>query len=272
MNTIDGKAERLRAAVRSAGSMAVAFSGGVDSTLLLKVAVEELAERTIAITIDTPFHSRNEIQEARLLAAEMGVRHLVLEVDPLREGELSSNPPDRCYLCKRAVFTLCLELARTNGCSVLSDGSNADDLKEYRPGRRALQELGVASPLMAAGFTKPEIREYSRALGLPTWNKPPLACLLTRFPHGEEITPERLRMVERCEDFLREKGFGLFRVRAHGELARIEATGEELLRLVQPGVREEVARFFHAVGFNHVSVDLDGYRCGSMDPAGTGQS
>lgn len=270
MSSIDGKVENLRAAVRSAGSMAVAFSGGVDSTLLLKVAAEELGERALAITIDTPFHSRHEVADARRLAAEMKVRHLVLEVDPLRDGQLSSNPPDRCYLCKRAVFTLCLELARNNDCSVLSDGSNVDDLKEHRPGRRALQELGVASPLMEAGFTKPEVREYSRLLGLSTWDKPPLACLLTRFPHGEEITPERLRMVERCEDFLREKGFGLFRVRAHGELARIEAIGEELLRLVQPGVREEVARFFHAIGFNHVSVDLDGYRCGSMDPAGAG--
>lgn len=266
MNSVEKKHDALKVIVREMGSLLVAFSGGVDSTLLLKVAHDELGDHAAAITIDAPFHSRHEIEEARRLARELGVRHFILHTHDREIEGLDANPPDRCYICKKEVFGLCLEMARQNGFAVLADGSNTDDLKDYRPGRRALEELGVASPLLQAGFTKSDIRELSRILGLETSEKPALACLLTRFPHGEDITTHRLGMVEQCEDYLRQKGFGLFRVRAHGGTARIEVTGDELSRLVETGMREEVTAFFHDAGFAFVTVDMDGYRCGSMNP------
>lgn len=264
--TLDDKLILLQGILREMGSVLVAFSGGVDSTFLLKAAHDELGERVAAITINAPFHSRYEVAEAVRLANMLGVRHRVLEVNGLDIEGLSANPPDRCYLCKRSVFALCAEQAGLEGSAVLVDGSNADDVRDYRPGRRALDELGVRSPLLEAGLEKGEIRELSRLSGLDTWDKPALACLLTRFPHGEEITPERLVMVEQCEGYLRECGFGMFRVRAHGESARIELTEEELPRMLQPEIRSGVTAFFHQAGFRYVSLDLEGYRCGAMNP------
>lgn len=246
--------------------MLVAFSGGVDSTFLLKVAHDELGDRAAAITIDAPFHSRFEVAEAVRLATVLGVRHTVLDVHGMEIEGLSANPQDRCYICKKAVFTLCAEKARQGGFAVLVDGSNADDVHDYRPGRRALEELAVRSPLLEAGLEKAEIRALSRRLGLDTWDKPALACLLTRFPHGEEITAVRLAMVESCEGFLRDCGFGMFRVRAHGELARVELTEADFSLMLQPEVRARVASYFHQAGFLYVSLDLDGYRCGAMNP------
>ena len=247
------------------GSLLVAFSGGVDSTFLLKAAHDELGSHAAAITIDAPFHSRHEITEAARLARIIGVRHTLLDMHGTEIAGLSSNPPDRCYLCKKEVFGICLEKMREQGFLVLADGSNSDDLNEYRPGRRALEELGVRSPLLEAGLSKADIRALSRQLGLDTWDKPALACLLTRFPHGEEITAERISMVERCEDMLREKGFGLFRVRAHGGTARIEITEAEMPRIVETGVRADITTRFQKAGFTFVTLDLAGYRCGSMD-------
>jgi uncharacterized protein len=263
---MDDKLGRLRCIVREMGSVLVAFSGGVDSTLLLKVAHDELGERAEAITVNAPFHSRFEVAEAIRLAEIVGVRHAVIDVAGLEIEGLSANPPNRCYICKKAVFSLCAERARQGGSAVLVDGSNADDVHDYRPGRRALEELAVRSPLLEAGLTKGEIRQLSRQLGLDTWDKPALACLLTRFPHGEVITVERLAMVEECEGFLRAKGFGMFRVRAHGDIARIEMTEEELPRMVRSDVRSAVSAFFHQAGFRYVSLDLEGYCCGSMNP------
>jgi uncharacterized protein len=264
--TSDEKFSELKRILHDMGSILVAFSGGVDSTFLLKVAHDELGEAAAAITIDAPFHSRHEVSDAGRLAEVIGVRHFVLDAHGLEIDGLSTNPPDRCYICKKAVFSMCREKADELGFRFLVDGSNADDVHDYRPGRKALEELGVASPLLEAGLTKSEIRELSARLGLETWNKPALACLLTRFPHGEEITPQRLAMVEKCEDFLRERGFGQFRVRAQGETARIELTAEEMERLLEPGLRAETLAFFHQAGFAFVSIDLDGYRCGSMNP------
>ena len=264
--TLDDKLDRLQCILRDMGSVLVAFSGGVDSTLLLRVAHDVLGDRVAAITINAPFHSHFEVAEALRLAAALGVRHSVLDVPGLDIEGLSTNPPDRCYICKKGVFTLCAEQAGQGGLSVLVDGSNADDVHDYRPGRRALEELAVRSPLLEAGLEKSEIRELSRRLGLDTWDKPALACLLTRFPHGEDITAERLALVERCEGFLRRSGFGIFRVRAHGESARIELTEAELPRMLLPEVRAEVTAYFHQAGFLFVSLDLDGYRCGAMNP------
>ena len=262
----EDKYTALRSILREMGSVLVAFSGGVDSTFLLKVAHDELGERAAALTVSAPFHSRFEIAEAVRLAALLGVRHSVLDVNALEIAGLAANPPERCYICKKSVFTLCAEKARQGGYAVLVDGSNADDLHDYRPGRRALEELHVRSPLLEAGLEKSEIRELSLRLGLDTWNKPALACLLTRFPHGEAISVERLAMVEQCEGFLRGSGFGMFRVRAHGESARIELVEGEFARMLQPQMRTSVAAFFHQAGFRFVSLDLDGYRCGAMNP------
>lgn len=265
--TLDDKFAKLRGILRDMGSVLVAFSGGVDSTFLLKVAHDELGDRAAAITIDAPFHSRFEVAEAVRLAAVLGVRHTLLDVHGMEIEGLSTNPTDRCYVCKKAVFTICSEKARQGGGAILVDGSNADDINDYRPGRKALEELAVRSPLLEAGLEKAEIRELSRRLGLETWDKPALACLLTRFPHGEAITAERLAMVERCEGYLRESGFGMFRVRAHGESARIELTEADFPRMLQADVRAGVAAFFHQAGFRYVALDLEGYRCGAMNPA-----
>src|SRR5512133_328207 len=264
--TLDDKFASLQSILGEMGSVLVAFSGGVDSTFLLKVAHDVLGDRAAAITIDAAFHSRFEVAEAARLAAVLGVRHTVLDVHGMDIAGLSVNPPDRCYICKKAVFTICAEKARQGGFAVLVDGSNADDVHDYRPGRRALEELAVRSPLLEAGLEKAEIRALSRRLGLDTWDKPALACLLTRFPHNEEITAERLAMVENCEGFLRESGLGMFRVRAHGESARIELTEADVPLMLQPEMRAKVASFFHQAGFRYVSLDLDGYRCGAMNP------
>ncbi len=262
---IETKYSRLKEILLEMESVLVAFSGGVDSTFLLKAARDLLGDRAGAITIDAPFHSRYEFEEAKRLAAVIGARHIILNVHDLQVYGLDVNPPDRCYLCKKAVFSLCRDQARDGGFRFLVDGSNADDLQDFRPGRRALAELEVRSPLLEAGLEKGEIRELSRRLGLDTWDKPALACLLTRFPHGERVTVEGLAMVERCEEFLRSRGYGQFRVRAHGESARIELAPEELGRVLDAGERTAVSEFFHAAGFRYVALDLDGYRCGAMN-------
>lgn len=261
----DHKYEELKRLLREMGSVMVAFSGGVDSTLLLKAAIDELKDRAIAITIRAPFHSRAELSEARLLAEEIGARQIVYDARQLDLGAIANNPPERCYICKQSIFSICRSIAVENGFSWLADGSNSDDLDDYRPGRRALQELGVRSPLLEAGMTKADIRELSRRLGLRSWNKPAMACLLTRFPHGVSITEERLTMVENCEEFLRTKGFAQFRVRVHEDLARIELEDADLVRFMDEKLRAAVCAFFHTEGFRRVTLDLEGYRCGSMN-------
>ena len=248
------------------GSVLVAFSGGVDSTLLLKAAFDELAEDTAALTIDAPFHSRREIFDAVRIAASIGVRHIVHDTHLIDMTSLEHNPADRCYLCKKIIFKICWELARKYGFSCLVDGSNADDINDYRPGRRALNELGVRSPMLEVGLTKAEIRELSRRIGLETWNKPALACLLTRFPHGDKINAAKLVMVENCEDFLRERGFGQLRVRMLGDTALIELDKNEIPRFIDLEIRSAVVNFFHSAGFAKIALDIEGYRCGSMNP------
>jgi len=263
----DHKYKELKRLLREMGSVMVAFSGGVDSTLLLKAAVGELQDRGVAITIQAPFHSRAELSEARQLAKEIGARQIVYDARQLDMGAIENNPPDRCYICKQTIFSICRSIAGENGFSWLADGSNSDDLDDYRPGRRALQELGVRSPLLEAGLTKGDIRELSRRLGLQTWNKPAMACLLTRFPHGARITEERLTMVENCEDFLRKIGFGQLRVRVHDETARIELEDADMKRFMEGDIRAAVCDFFHSTGFKRIALDLEGYRCGSMNQA-----
>ena len=260
-----GKLDALKDNLRELGSLAVGFSGGVDSTFLLFVAHEVLGDRAIAVTeVDSGVPER-ERGEAKAFCEEHGIRHFVCDADPLGEEHYRNNSPDRCYYCKKRIFTEIARIARENGITHVAEGSNTDDLGDYRPGLKAVEELGVKSPLREAGLTKADIRAISKALGLPTWDKPSYACLASRFVYGEEITQEKLRMIDLAEQFLIDRGFREERVRVHGMTARIEVPACDIARLAADGGREEVVKRFRELGFMYVTLDLQGYRVGSMN-------
>lgn len=263
-----GKWDALTASLREMGSAVVAFSGGVDSTFLLHAARVALGDKVLAVTATSPTYPKSERDEADRIAREWVVRHRFIESNELDIPGFSSNPPDRCYHCKKELFGLLSGIARKEGYAAVCDGSNADDLNDYRPGRRAARELGVRSPLLENGITKEEIRALSRNFSLPTAEKGSFACLSSRFPYGTEITEESLRRVESCEEILRGFGFRQFRVRVHGAVARIEVGPEEIPRLFEPPVADAVHEGFRKNGFLYVSVDLKGYRTGSMNESG----
>jgi len=264
---MDGKVklDRLRERLRSIGSAAVAFSSGVDSTFLLRVAHEELGDRVVAVTIRSCTFPARELDEAEAFCRAEGVRHEILDSDELSIPEFVENPPDRCYHCKKTIFKEIAALARAYGLAAVLEGSNLDDDGDYRPGRRAIEELGVLSPLRDAGLAKAEIRALSREMGLPTADKPSFACLASRFPYGERITAEALERVGRAEQWLLDAGFGLtqLRVRSHGDIARIEVPPGDIPRLAARA--GEVAATLKSFGFAYVSLDLGGYRTGSMN-------
>jgi len=256
----------LKANLKGMKTAVIAFSGGVDSTFLLRVARDVLgSENVIALTATSPTYPQYEFEESRQLAKQMGVRQVVIESNELEIPGFSKNDPRRCYYCKHELFSLCRDKAKELHFQAILDGSNADDLNDYRPGREAAEELEVRSPLLDAGLTKNDIRYISRDLGLTTWQKQPFACLSSRFPYGTEITAERLDQVGRCETFLRHKGFRNYRVRFHGEVARIEVASEEIDRMLEPQLREQIVDEMKKAGFTYVSLDLQGYRTGSMN-------
>ena len=255
--------QRLLELLRGLNSVAVACSGGLDSSLLLATAQMALGDRVLALTVATPYMAAGEIADAKALTAQLSVRHQVLEL-PI-PAEIAHNPPDRCYLCKRALFAELKSVASREGFALLADGSNRDDLADYRPGMRALRELNIRSPLLEAGLGKTEIRRYARALNLPMWDKPASACLLTRLPHGTEIRLKQLRQVETAENALRALGFGAVRVRCHDDLARIEVDRADLTRLLDESVSSKVVAALTGCGFRYVTLDLQGYRMGSFN-------
>ncbi|MFO7982378.1 MAG: ATP-dependent sacrificial sulfur transferase LarE [Desulfuromonadales bacterium] len=260
------KYAKLKTILREMETAIIAFSGGVDSTFLLRVARDVLGtENVIALTATSPTYPQYEFEESRQLAKQMDVRQIVIESNELDIPGFAKNDPRRCYYCKHELFSLCRDKARELRFNAILDGSNVDDLCDDRPGREAAEELDIRSPLVEARLTKNEIRYISRDLGLATWQKQPFACLSSRFPYGTEITAGRLEQVGRCEMFMRHKGFRNYRVRYHGELARIEVAPEEIDRLLDTQLRGEIVEALKKAGFTYVSLDLQGYRTGSMN-------
>ena len=263
--TIHDKYTSLKEYIASLGSVAVAFSGGVDSTLLLQVAHDVLGSQAIAVTLSSSLFPQRELHEAQDFCTNRGITHIVCEVDELSINGFRDNPPNRCYLCKRALFTKLLDIAAQYNIAHVVEGSNIDDLGDYRPGLQAIRELDIKSPLREASLTKSEIRQLSRELGLPTWEKPSYACLASRFVYGDTITHEKLLMVERAEELLLSMGFKQMRVRLHGSLARIELLPEDFPSILHEDIRTKIYDTLKSYGFSYVSLDLKGYRTGSMN-------
>ena len=262
---LNRKLENLKNVIRRSGSLAVGFSGGVDSTFLLTVAHEVLGDKAIAVTCADAPAPKRETEEAESFCRERGIRQISFKINPLSMDEFRRNVPDRCYYCKRAVFSRIIEIAKENGIEYAAEGSNKDDLQDYRPGLRAVEELKVISPLREADLYKAEIRQLSQAMGLPTWNKPSCACLASRFVYGEEITEEKILMVDKAEQYLIDRGFARERVRMHGSIARIEVPPEDISRLASEEIRQKVYEKLREIGFLYVTLDLKGYETGSMN-------
>jgi uncharacterized protein len=273
MNKKLSKADRLEAIVRSHPKALVAFSGGVDSTLLLRVARDVLGPKNVtAVTGVSQTYTAEEKQTARRFARELGVEHVLIETDELALGDFAANPADRCYFCKRELFGKILDLARARGIDAVFDATNADDLADYRPGRKALEESGVTSPLLQAGFTKKDVRTLSRKFGLSSWDKPANPCLASRIPYGTPITRETLDKVRAGEAFIRKLGFPVARLRHHGELGRIEVPAGDFARLLKPATARKLAAKLRSLGYLWIALDVEGYRMGSLNRAVLGRA
>lgn len=267
MDRLNLKFKRLKENLKKMKSVAIAFSGGVDSTFLIKVANDILGRgNVLAITATSETYPRSELKDAKRLAKLIGVRHIIIKTGELKVANFKANPPQRCYYCKSELFDKIREIAREKRIKYITDASNYDDLKDFRPGRRAAQERDVRSPLREARLTKDDIRVLSRRLRLPTWDKPAYACLASRIPYYEVITKRKLNQVDLAERFLLDKfEFRQARVRRHGNIARIEVAPDEIYKFFVNGLRDDVVRKFNEIGFKYVTVDLKGYRTGSMN-------
>ncbi|MDR1948815.1 MAG: ATP-dependent sacrificial sulfur transferase LarE [Spirochaetaceae bacterium] len=262
--TIDEKYRRLLEIIASRGSVAVAFSGGVDSSFLCHAAAAALGKKALAITVVSPMLPQSEMDWAAKIAAQVGIDHILVEEGEIDE-EVAANPRERCYYCKKIEFGRILAAARERGIGTVLDGSNMDDLGDYRPGLKALAELDILSPLRLVELTKAEVRELSRRFNLPTWDKPAFACLASRIPYGERIDREKLARVEKAEDSLRSWGFRQFRVRSHGDIARIEVAPDERRLFFDEHTLDAISGSLKSFGFIYVSFELEGYRMGSMN-------
>jgi uncharacterized protein len=272
---LEAKEARLRDLLARYESVIVAFSGGADSSYLAWAATGVLGQSALCITADSPSYPDRHRQLALTVAREAGLRHEIIQTSELDRTEYRANPTNRCYYCKHELYTSLTAVASDRGFAVVADGSNADDRGDYRPGRQAAREFGVRSPLDEAGLTKNEIRELSRRAGLRTWDEPASACLSSRIPYHSEVTPEKLRKIERAEDVLRSIGFRVCRVRHHdlgspgngspSALARLEIAADELARALEPEIRSHIVREIRAIGYQHVTIDLQGYRMGSLN-------
>lgn len=264
--SVKEKMENLKDYLKELGSVAVAFSSGVDSTFLLKVACDTLGkDHVIAVTARSCSFPKRELEEAKEFCEKEGIRHFICDSEELEIEGFSDNPPNRCYLCKKELFEKIIDIAKEQNMNCIAEGSNMDDNGDYRPGLAAVAELNVRSPLRHAELYKAEIRELSKEMGLPTWEKQSFACLSSRFVYGEKITEEKLNMVDKAEQLLLDKGFHQVRVRIHDRMARIEIMPEEFEKLIEKKTREEIVTKLKSYGFTYISMDLTGYRTGSMN-------
>ena len=265
MTQFSSKLKLLEKILTNMKSVLIAYSGGTDSTFLLKVAANVLDKKAMAVTASSETYTPRELHEARKNAESIGIKHIVVRTYELDDPNFSSNPPERCYYCKKELFTKLFALAKEHGINYVVDGSNCDDERDFRPGMRAAIESGVRSPLREAGFTKEDIRALSKEMGLPTWDKPPLPCLSSRFPYGTRITKERIMRVAVAEEFLTDLGIWQLRVRDHDNIARIEVPRADMPIFLDEKISKNILEKFKALGYTYVTLDLQGYRMGSMN-------
>jgi pyridinium-3,5-biscarboxylic acid mononucleotide sulfurtransferase len=265
MTELSSKLGSLEKILSDMQSVLIAYSGGTDSTFLLKIAATVLGDKAIAVTASSETYTPQELRDAKKNAEAIGVQHIIVYTDELNDPNFSSNPPDRCYYCKKELFTKLTGLLKRHGLKSIVDGSTCDDERDFRPGMRAVVEFGVRSPLKEAGFTKDDIRKLSKEMNLPTWDKPPLPCLSTRFPYGTQITKEKVLRVGRAEEFLAGFGIRQLRVRDHGSIARIEVLRADMPIFLDEEISNLIAEKFRTLGYAYVALDIQGYRMGSMN-------